>query len=344
MTTLSVSEAGVEVLFRTLPAVQVSEAGIEYAHRVLPGVTISQAGVEYLHRVQPSFAISQAGVEFLHKAQPCITQRAQIWTITRTDGFVLRFTSLDRDLEIDGQTYGACNSMQPSASEELAEVSQAGNVELSGLIASGAVSQADLHRGLYDGARVEAHLVNWGGPRFRKAILSGTFGPVSFDGNAFSVDIMGDGARLTQTPLVRTLQPNCRYQFGDTLCGKDVAPLTVTGTVTTANRQRGFTDTARVEQEGYFSRGRVTFTSGDNAGISAEIKEHLTGGVINLWPRLAYDVQVGDTYSMVPGCTNQLESTGACKGCTAWENAINYGGEPNVPGRDKRGSQPDVKR
>lgn len=344
MTALRVGEAGIEVLHRVRPALRVAEAGVEYAHRVLPGVTVSQAGVEYLHRVQPAFAISQAGIEFLHKAQPCLTQRAQIWTITRTDGTVLRFTSLDRDLDFGGHTYGACNSMQPSASEELAEVSQAGNVELSGLIASGAISQEDLHRGLYDGARVEAHLVNWGGERFRKAILSGTFGPVSFGANGFSVDIMGDGARLTQTPLVRKLQPNCRYQFGDEWCGKDVAPLTVTGTVTGANRQRGFTDTARAEPEGTFSRGRVTFTSGDNAGISAEIKEHLAGGVITLWPRLAYAVQVGDTYSMVPGCTNQLESSGACKGCTAWDNAINYGGEPKVPGRDKRGSQPDVKK
>ncbi|PKB19663.1 putative phage protein (TIGR02218 family) [Novosphingobium kunmingense] len=344
MTAVKVSEAGVEVLHRVLPAVRVAEAGVEYLHRVLPGLTVSEAGVEYLHRVQPAFAISQAGVEFLHKAQPCLTRRAQIWTITRTDGAVLRFTSLDRDLDFAGHTYAACNSLQPSASEELAEVSQAGNVELSGLIASGAISQDDLHRGLYDGARVEAHLVNWDGPRFRKAILAGTFGPVSFDANGFSVDIMGDGARLTQTPLVRTLQPNCRYQFGDALCGKDVAPLTVTGTVTAANRQRGFTDAARAEAAGYFSRGRVTFTSGANAGISAEIKEHLAGGIIALWPRLAFEIEVGDGYAMVPGCTNMLDASGGCNGCTAWANAINYGGEPNVPGRDKRGSQPDVKR
>jgi hypothetical protein len=34
----------------------------------------------------------------------------------------------------------------------------------------------------------------------------------------------------------------------------------------------------------------VTFLSGLNSGISAEIKEHKAGGVFELWPRLPFPI------------------------------------------------------
>ena len=344
MTTATVGQAGAEVLYRVIPQQRVSQTGAEYLHRVIPGIIASQAGIEYLHRVTPSFGITQSGVEFLHKLVPCSTKWAQIWTITRTDGEVYRFTSKDTDLDFGGHTYAACNSMTPSASENAAEAGSVGNMELAGLLASGAISMADLHAGLFDGAQVEAWLVPWQGTETPKALLTGTFGKVDFGENGFKVELMGDGGRLQQTPLVRTLQPNCRWQFGDAFCGKELAPLTVTGTVDSGVGQRGFTDAARAEAAGYFSRGRVTFTSGANAGISAEIKSHETGGVFTLWPRLANPIVVGDQYSMVPGCTNMLEAANGTNGCTAWDNVVNNGGFEWVPGADAVKKTPEQKK
>ena len=117
MTAATVGQAGAEVLYRVIPGMRASQAGAEYIHRVIPGVVTAQAGVEVLHRVQPSFGVTQAGVEVLHKARPCTTRLAQIWIITRADGDVFRFTSLDRDLTFGGQTYTACHSLTPSASQ-----------------------------------------------------------------------------------------------------------------------------------------------------------------------------------------------------------------------------------
>ena len=344
MTAALVSQAGVEVLYKVTPGLLVSQAGIEYLHRVLPGLTVSQAGIEYLHRVQPSFSVSQAGIELLYKSQPCTTAKAQIWTITRTDGEVLRFTSLDHDLTYRGETYLACNSMTPSASESVAEVGGIGSIELSGLIASGAVELRDLHNGKFDGAQVEAWLVPWSGILIARPLLRGTFGKVEYTEHGFRADIQGDGAKLTQTPLVWPLQPDCRWVFGDGNCGVDLAPLTVTGTVDAGTGQRGFTDAARAEAAGYFSRGRVTFTSGDNDGVSAEIKEHADGGVFTLWPRLAFPIAAGDQYSMTPGCTNLHEAAGGTNGCTAWANQARYGGFRKVPGSDAVRKSADVKR
>lgn len=334
MTSASVTQAGTEALFRVMPGMRVTQAGAEYMHRVTPGVRVTQTGIEYLHRVLPGNTITQVGAEFLYKAQPCTTKLAQIWTITRTDEVVLRFTSLDRDLPWGGHVYGACNSLTPSASESVAEVGGIGSVDLSGLIASNAIAMNDLMAGLFDNADVECWLVPWSGTQTPRLLLRGTFGKVEFSENAFKTEIVGDGAKLTQTPLVSTLQPQCRYLFGDSDCGKDLAPLTVTGTVEMGRGQRAFTDSTRAEGAGYFARGRVTFTSGKNIGVSAEIKEHASDGVFTLWPRVPFPIWAGDTYSMVPGCTNLKESANGTNGCDAWVNYVNYGGFLSVPGSD----------
>ena len=305
---------------------------------------MSEAGAEYLHRVTPAFAISQAGGEYLFKAVPCITHWTQIWTIRRTDSVTLRFTALDRNLDYRGNVYQSCNSMSPTASENVGTVDDAGTMDLSGLIASGAIAMEDLHAGLYDGATVEALLVSYEGPILARPLLKGTFGRVTYSQNQFNVEIVGDGAKLQQTPLVKTMQPNCRYLFGDELCTKDLGPLAVSGTVEEANGQRGFTDSTRAETLGYFRRGRVTFTTGANAGISAEVKEHEAGGVFTLWPRIAFKIEVGDEYTMTPGCTNTPDGSNGCNGCKDWSNFINFGGEPSLPGNDKLRQQPDVKK
>lgn len=338
MTTAKVSQAGVEYLYKATLEARISQAGVEYIHRVGTPMSVSQAGVEVLHRVQPTFLISQAGIEVLHKSVPCGTRWAQIWTITRSDDEVFRFTSLDRDFEYppdSGITYGACDSLVPTASEAVSEVDAAGNMDLSGAL--GTITEHDLYAGLFDGAEVEAWLVPWAGGGSRKLLLSGTFGGVEQTPNGFKVEVIGDGAKLQQTPLVKLLQPGCRWQFGDPVtCQKDLGPLTVTGTVDSATGVREFTDVARSETAGYFSRGRVTFTSGANAGISAEIKEHATGGVFTLWPRLPFGIAAGDDYSMTPGCTLLKAASGGTNGCETWGQLLRYGGHDKVPGGDKR--------
>lgn len=351
MTTKKVSQAGVELLFRADVSALISQVGLEYLHRVGTPIRVSQAGIEILHRVIPTFFVSQAGVELLHKSIPCGTRWAQVWTITRTDGEVFRFTSLDRDLEYpppSGVIYAACGSLTPSAAENVAALDDAGSIDLSGAVGGdgddGRINAWDLYSGKFDGARVEAWLVPWSGTGRVTRLIGGTFAPVSLTEAGFRTGIAGDGEKLKQTPLVRPIRPDCRWKFGDPLtCGKDLGPLTVTGTVDSGDGVRDFTDAARAEPAGYFKFGQVTFTSGANAGISAEIKEHDAGGAFTLWPRLPFAIAAGVSYEMTPGCTNLKAADGGCNGCTAWGQLARYGGFDKVPGRDKRGKAADVK-
>jgi uncharacterized phage protein (TIGR02218 family) len=337
------AQAGIYGLIGELPEVRGSQGGIYALFSTGVPVRASQAGIYSLTAITADVRASQAGIYLLASGSPCTSRWAQVWTITRLDGEVFRFTSLDRDFDWLGETYRSCDSLVPSASEAVSEVDAAGNMDLSGALGPDGITEAALYAGLFDGATAEAWLVPWAGEGRQRRLLKGTFGAVEQGPTGFKVELLGDGAKLMQTPLIRLIQPDCRWQFGDRFCQKDLAPLTVTGTVDTGLGQRSFTDVARAEAAGYFTRGRVTFTSGDNAGISAEIKQHGAGGTFDLWPRLQFGISAGDTYSMTPGCTNLKEASGGTNGCTAWANLRRFGGFRNVPGGDRRSAAANVR-
>lgn len=343
MTEARVDQGGLEGLLGIPPEVRVDQGGILALVKTGVDVSVDQGGIQALVAITPAVPVAQAGMLVLAGGSPCGTRWAQIWTITRTDGEVWRFTSKDTDLEYLGNTYLACDSLVPSASEGVSEVDSAGTMDLSGAVGGEGLHPGELYSGLFDGADVEAWLIAWAGEGPRRRLLKGKFGPVELGETGFKVEIIGDGGKLSQTPLVFLLQPGCRWLFGDSRCGKALGPLTVTGTVDSGTGQRSFVDAARGETAGYFTRGRVTFTTGANAGVSAEIKEHTAGGNFELWPRLQFAVMAGDQYSMTPGCTNIKDSSGGTNGCTAWANLSRYGGFDKVPGGDKRNAAANVR-
>lgn len=337
------AQAGIYALGGEIPPVRVEQAGIYALISTGVPARVAQAGMNALVAVTAETRIAQAGIYMLASTVACSTKLAQVWTITRTDGEVFRFTSKDTDFVWLGETYLSCDSLVPSASEEFSELDAAGNMDLSGAVGPDGITLEALYAGLFDGAETEAWIVPWSGFAMPHRLLKGTFGPVEQTKTGFKVELLGDGAKLKQTPLIRMLQPDCRWRFGDSHCQKDVATLTVTGTVDSGYGQRAFIDAARAETAGYFRRGRVTFTTGNNAGVSAEIKEHEAGGVFTLWPRLPFGIAAGDQYSMEPGCTNMKEADGGNNGCTAWANLLRYGGFRNVPGSDTRNGSANAK-
>lgn len=347
-----VDQGGVNALLGDIPPVRVDQGGVLALISTGTPARVDQAGVNALVAITAETRVDQAGILFLASGSPCGTRWAQIWTITRTDGEIFRFTSKDTEFEYLGGVYQACDSLVPSASEHVSELDAASNMDLSGAISPTGITQEDLYAGLFDGAEVEAWLVPWSSTNSDETVprrlLKGTFGAVEQGKTGFKVELLGDGAKLQQTPLVSLIQPGCRWLsaafggFGGPFCGKDLTALTVTGTVDSATGQRSFVDAARAETAGYFSQGRVTFTTGANAGRTAEIKEHLTGGVFEIWP-LMLPIAAGDQYSMVPGCTGLNEAVGGTNGCTAWNNEARRGAWKSVPGRDKRQAAANVK-
>jgi hypothetical protein len=79
---------------------------------------------------------------------------------------------------------------------------------------------------------------------------------------------------------------------------------------------------------GYFSYGKVTWTSGQNKGYSMEVKT-FAPGVVTLALPMEYPIAPGDTYTIVAGCDKQF---GTCR--DRWNNVVHFRGEPYIPGPD----------
>lgn len=304
--------------------------------------------------VQPR--ITQAAVLVLAHVTPCVTQRAQCWKITRQDGQVFAYTTHDEVVNFGGTAYQPCDSLMASAIEQSDRTG--GSVEMTGILSDDGITETDLFSGLFDGAKVEVWQVSWGDPSNRtdppKRLAAGVIGNMSHQQTSFRADVFTAGARLQQRPLLKTYTPSCRWELGSTECGVNLAALQVSGSVTAGvstrdavyrTERRQFVDTARTETVGYFDGGVVTFTSGANNGRTARIKTHTAasagspqGGQFYLWAPLLNEIAVGDTYTMRPGCDKKKQT---CK--DKFNNFVNFGGFPDVPGNDALMQTPTAK-
>lgn len=256
------------------------------------------------------------------------TTLATCWKLTRRDAVVMGFTEHDRDLEVDGIAYVAASGFTPTAIAANAALA-VDNLDVQGLLSADAIAEEDILAGVYDFAEIEIFQVNYTAPNDGGIILRrGWFGEITVNHQQFVAEIRGLAQKLSQE-LGEYYSITCRAQLGDQRCKVSMAAYTVTGSITSVNSRTIFTDDARTEEAGYFLGGLITFTSGDNEGLSMEIKEFLQGQFVAVLP-LPYPVMAGDTYSLKAGCDKNFST---CVG--RFNNAINFRGEPHVPGLDR---------
>jgi len=105
----------------------------------------------------------------------------------------------------------------------------------------------------------------------------------------------------------------------------------------------GGTPTALGFEDNFFEFGGCTFETGNNAGRGKEVRVFTADDgvtieqVIELFEPMPFDIEVGDTLRIFPGC-DKLHTT-----CfTKFDNATNFVGEPFVPGADTLGTYPDA--
>lgn len=88
----------------------------------------------------------------------------------------------------------------------------------------------------------------------------------------------------------------------------------------------------------YLDGGTLTWITGQNAGISMEIKTYLTDSQsLFLWLGMKYPIQVGDTFYYYPGCDKRRDTCDQ-----KFSNSINFRGEPDMPGMDQVFAYPDA--
>lgn len=254
------------------------------------------------------------------------TTLATCWKATLKNGTVVAATSFDRDIIFGGVTYSAAQGYTASdiaSSDEL----NPDNLELEGVLASPAITDDDIHSGLWDYAAIEVFEVNYADlTQGRNVLRVGTLGEVRGGRSKFSAEMRGLLQAYTRT-IVRLVTKECTADLGDARCTVDLAPITVSGVVDSVAENQTISDATRTEIADWFTGGKLTFTSGANVGRSMEVRRSAAGEIELAHPM--YDaIEDGDTYEVYAGCTKRFSED--C--VTKYANGVNFRGFPHLPG------------
>lgn len=262
------------------------------------------------------------------------TTIATLVKLTRTDDFVLTVT-LDHDAMVtfDGDDYLPAFGMIPSTVETSSNLS-VDNLDAKGALMLLGITESDIDAGLWDMCDVRVMRVNWKDLTMGcEKVKRGNFGQISIGRDKFSNEIRGITQRLQQT-IGDIVTPACNADLFDARC-KVVATEGVwkfSGVVvTTATSTRKFTATSLTQAAGFFDGGKVTCTTGLNAGLSKEIKAHTAGGVIELQEPFPYAIAVANQFTVFAGCQKRFDEDCVSK----FNNPANNRSFPRIPGQDQ---------
>lgn len=261
---------------------------------------------------------------------------ATIALLTRPDGTHVGFTSHDRDLAIGGVTYAASNAITPSAVKQQTGTG-VDNLDIVGLLSSAHLTETDILAGLYDNSKIQVSICNWADLTMGTMIvMAGILGEVRVRDGQFSAEVRSLAQYLTQQIGVLAT-PTCRVtNLGDARCTVDLTPYTYSSTVTAIDSPteiRCAFATGVVANPTLFAYGIFKFTSGDNDGEEREIQSAVQSSgteiLFILQEEPGYVVQVGDTMTAIQGCDRSFFTC-----CHTFNNAVNFRGEPGIPGSD----------
>jgi uncharacterized phage protein (TIGR02218 family) len=260
------------------------------------------------------------------------TTLCHCWTLIRRDGTTFGFTDHDRDLVVGGILHAARTGLE--AAEATAELGFAvGGGEVSGALVSAGLTEDDIASGLYDDASVETWLVNWSNVDERLLLDVGSIGEIRRADGGFVAEVRGLMHRFDEE-RGRLFRATCAADLGDGRGEIDAASPAYAGagTVTATDGALAIAASGIGFSDGWCTAGKLTWTSGDNAGLSVEIKVHrAVSGIdeFDLWQRAPHVIKIGDTFRVTAGC-DKTHATCRAK----FKNAVNFRGFPHMPGND----------
>lgn len=259
------------------------------------------------------------------------TTVAWCWKIIRRDGLVQGFTNHDRDLTVAGVLYEASTGMLGSEIESSLGMS-VDNLNVMGAVSSLSISEEDIQRGFYLDAAIEIYLVNWSNTAQYFLMKTGNIGEVKRGKTFFEAEVRGLATQLQQVQG-RLYTYGCDAIVGDARCKVNLATASYTSVATistTDGSSSMIVSGIDAKDSGWFSRGKITFTSGPNNGLTREIRAHLKSeGIvrIDLWEPTPYPISPTETISLQAGCDKTFKT---CK--AKFNNRLNFRGFPHMPG------------
>lgn len=270
-----------------------------------------------------------------HYAQQ-VTTFATFLEIKRRDGVFFRFTSLDVNVVLGGDTYLAAPGLDISNLEVSAGLA-VDKLELS-ILPDDDIPEVDILTGRWDFARYRIFEADYEDPAgginvFRR----GWTGEAQTSRVGYTIELRSLKQSLQQT-IVAVTSKTCRARLGDDACKVDLGPWTHTYVVTDVASRYEFTCDAATEVDDYYGDGIAHAEDGENAGYPDQKIKSFAAGVFVLALPMAFPIQVGDSLTFIAGCRKRLIED--CK--NKYDNVLNNQSEPHLPGPDLLLADPEV--
>lgn len=249
-----------------------------------------------------------------------------------TNGQILGLTDHDQDLYIDGLLYKAQPGFIVSAIHS--QLGLGDNLEID-LIESALIKENDILSAVFEHACYTYFMINYASIEQGKIVYkSGYFGKIQLLEKHFIVELKSMSNLLNQT-IGSVYTPYCKATLGDFQCGLKLQDYSVFGSVTSLRNEPSthtyiVRDNTRIEEDGYFDGGNLTWISGPFQGVTITIKKYLKKEQeLTFFLPLPGKMNVSDEYKLTPGCSKSLK---VCR--DRFNNVINFRGEPFIPGTD----------
>ena len=278
-----------------------------------------------------SSTMSQAMQDVLAKGPPfCL---ADLYDITLADGTVLHWTSADTDLLIGGQLYKA----GPPITRDKIKWSRGLDVDQIAITVlddgfttiNGQSLTSSVWKNLFDYATVTISKFisdSWDNlaPGAYQLFI-GLAGEISSQGAEIKLTVESPLARLKSTCPRNYVLSSCTNTVYDPGCGVLEANFSFAGAIGAAPTASTFPLSGVAKADGFFTNGKIKFTSGVNDGQVRGVKSY-KGGVIVLSYPLYTLPAAGDTVTAVAGCDYTRATCNA-----QFANLDKFRGFPYVP-------------
>ena len=334
---------------------RISQLVQEVVHAQDSSARVSQVVVEVLHSnaTVPTARVSQSALLII-EANPFLTPSvitpnisglitrlshrfATLWQLVRIDGTEFLFTDHNENIVFNTKTFTPLSSLQATARQQATGLRNY-NFDIKGVLDSAAITEADLLAGKFREALVSEFLVDWQYPWAGAVISSKHFiENMSFNGEVWEAQLSGISSLISR-PVGTVYGRTCRHVLGDDGCKIDLGLFRKAGNSVIAVSESKTKFTVNVFQpiasdvDDWYNFGEITWDTGDNSGISTEIKLWVGTPTfeISLAIPAPFPINIGDTFSATPGCGKTLQ---ICD--DKFDNVVNHGGFPNIPGQDK---------
>ncbi len=233
----------------------------------------------------------------------------EIYEITFADGAIAYFTSHDKDIIYDANTYQAIPITRgPVRYHTNLQVDK---VDISFGLVGVKIGTKQLsipeviRRDFIRNAHVKIYIIDYITLTDTKLIFEGwVTGKISHNAGIITVGVGSLLDKLKEKFPKLIYSEFCNHQLYNSYCGLTKANYLVQDSAATNSDRQNIYSTVfafSTQAEGYWDKGELKMTSGNNNGVSRSILKHYDGHIKLTLP-FSEDIQIADTFDVWPGC------------------------------------------